>query len=80
MRGWSNKDRFSAARERMLNRDLKGRDIRDPSVLAAMAEVPREEFISDSYRSQAYADGPLPIGNNQTISQPYIVALMTQEL
>ena len=80
MRGRANKDKFSAARERMLNRDLRGRDITDPSVLAVMAEVPREEFIPDSYRSQAYADGPLPIGNDQTISQPYIVALMTQEL
>jgi len=45
-----------------------------------MAEVPREEFIPTSYRSQAYNDGPLPIGLDQTISQPYIVALMTQEL
>jgi protein-L-isoaspartate(D-aspartate) O-methyltransferase len=45
-----------------------------------MAEVPREEFIPQSHRSQAYNDGPLPIGNDQTISQPYIVALMTQEL
>jgi protein-L-isoaspartate(D-aspartate) O-methyltransferase len=45
-----------------------------------MAEVPREEFVPDSYRSQAYDDGPLPIGLDQTISQPYIVALMTEEL
>jgi protein-L-isoaspartate(D-aspartate) O-methyltransferase len=74
------KDKFSAARERMLRWDLKGRDITDPRVLAVMAEVPREEFIPQSYRSQAYGDGPLPIGMDQTISQPYIVALMTQEL
>lgn len=80
MRGRANKDKFSAARERMLNRDLRDRGITDPSVLAVMAEVPREKFIADSYRSQAYADGPLPIGMDQTISQPYIVALMTQEL
>jgi len=80
MHGRGKKDRFSAARERMFSRDLRGRDITDPSVLAVMAEVPREEFIPDSHRSQAYADGPLPIGKDQTISQPYIVALMTQEL
>jgi protein-L-isoaspartate(D-aspartate) O-methyltransferase len=74
------KDKFNAARERMLKWDLKGRDINNPRVLAAMAEVPREEFVPDSHRSQAYSDGPLPIGLGQTISQPYIVALMTQEL
>ena len=71
---------FAKAKERMLRWDLKGRDIVDPRVLAVMAEVPREEFIPHSYRSQAYNDGPLPIGQDQTISQPYIVALMTQEL
>jgi protein-L-isoaspartate(D-aspartate) O-methyltransferase len=71
---------FAKAKEQMLRWDLKGRDITDPRVLAAMAEVPREEFIPNSYRAQAYADGPLPIGMGQTISQPYIVALMTQEL
>jgi len=75
-----NEDKFEAARQRMLKWDLKGRDITDPHVLSAMIEVPREEFIPDSHRSQAYTDGPLPIGLNQTISQPYIVALMTQEL
>lgn len=72
--------KFAKAIERMLRWDLKGRDIVDPRVLEAMTEVPREEFIPDSYRSQAYHDGPLPIGQDQTISQPYIVALMTQEL
>jgi len=64
----------------MLERDLKGRGITDPRVLKTMAEVPREEFLPDTHRSQAYGDGPLPIGFGQTISQPYIVALMTQEL
>jgi len=64
----------------MLRRDLKGRDIRDPRVLAVMTKVPREEFVPESHRDQAYSDGPLPIGMDQTISQPYIVALMTQEL
>ena len=72
--------RFAKAKERMINWDLKGRGITDPCVLSVMTEVPREEFVPNSYRSQAYNDGPLPIGLDQTISQPYIVALMTQEL
>jgi protein-L-isoaspartate(D-aspartate) O-methyltransferase len=80
MHGRGNKDKFGAAKERMLRWDLRGRDITDPRVLAVMAEVPREEFIPNSYQSQAYNDGPLPIGLGQTISQPYIVALMTQAL
>ena len=80
MYGRQSEDKFRAAKERMLRWDLRGRDITDPRVLAVMAEVPREEFIPQSYRSQAYGDGPLPIGMDQTISQPYIVALMTQEL
>jgi len=73
-------DKFNAARQRMLKWDLTGRGIDNPRILAAMTEVPREEFVPDSHRSQAYNDGPLPIGLGQTISQPYIVALMTQEL
>lgn len=80
MFGRDNKSQFTAAKERMLRRDLKGRDIRDPRVLAVMTKVAREEFVPDSHRDQAYSDGPLPIGMDQTISQPYIVALMTQEL
>jgi protein-L-isoaspartate(D-aspartate) O-methyltransferase len=80
MHGRKSKDKFCTAKERMLRWDLRGRDITDPRVLAVMAEVPREEFIPQSYQSQAYSDGPLPIGMDQTISQPYIVALMTQEL
>lgn len=64
----------------MLERDLKDRGITYPRVLEAMAEVPREEFLSEAYKSQAYADRPLPIGLDQSISQPYIVALMTQQL
>lgn len=72
--------KFAKAKERMLMWDLKERGITDPCVLSVMAEIPREEFIPNSYRSQAYNDGPLPIGLDQTISQPYIVALMTQEL
>jgi len=80
MDGFKNRDRFAKVRERMLKQDLEGRDITDPRVLKVMAEVPREEFIPEPYKSQAYADGPIPIGMDQTISQPYIVALMTQEL
>jgi protein-L-isoaspartate(D-aspartate) O-methyltransferase len=80
MDGWKNRDKFAKSRERMLKQDLEGRDITDPRVLKVMAEIPREEFIPVQYRSQAYADGPVPIGMDQTISQPYIVALMTQEL
>jgi len=74
------KDRFCSNRQRMLDWDLAGRDINDRRVLAVMTEIPREQFVPGSYRSQAYSDGPLPIGMGQTISQPYIVALMTQEL
>ncbi len=70
MHGREKHDRFYANRQRMLDWDLMGRDITDPRVLAVMAAVPREEFVTDSYRSQAYADGPLPIGKGQTISQP----------
>lgn len=80
MCGRENKDKLDNAKARMLRHDLRGRDITNECVLEAMAEVPREEFVPKSYLSQAYADGPLPIGMDQTISQPYIVALMTQEL
>jgi protein-L-isoaspartate(D-aspartate) O-methyltransferase len=80
MDGREKKDTFGAVRERMLRRDLKGRDIVDERVLKVMADVRREEFIPDSHQAQAYNDGPLPIGLGQTISQPYIVALMTQEI
>ncbi|MHC4154207.1 MAG: protein-L-isoaspartate(D-aspartate) O-methyltransferase [Planctomycetota bacterium] len=73
-------NRFAKARERMLRWDLMGRDITDPDVLRVMWEVPREEFVPEIHKSQSYADNPLPIGMGQTISQPYIVALMTQEL
>ena len=76
----NNEDKFSDVRGQMLKFDLKGRGISDASVLKAMVEVRREEFVQRSYELQAYADGPLPIGMGQTISQPYIVALMTQEL
>lgn len=69
---------FQAARARMVRRDLAGRDIRDQRVLEVMGRVPRQRFIAAHLADDAYRDGPLPIGRGQTISQPYIVALMTQ--
>ncbi|MGB8227005.1 MAG: methyltransferase domain-containing protein, partial [Sedimentisphaerales bacterium] len=74
------KDKFTAERQAMVRRHLKGRDITDPAVLRVMADVPRERFIPAEHLEGAYYDGPLSIGYGQTISQPYIVALMTQEL
>jgi protein-L-isoaspartate(D-aspartate) O-methyltransferase len=75
-----NKNEFEPSRKHMLVHDLRGRGITDPRILKVMGEIPREDFVPLSYRPQAYKDGPLPIGLEQTISQPYIVALMTQEL
>ncbi|MCK4914108.1 MAG: protein-L-isoaspartate(D-aspartate) O-methyltransferase [Planctomycetes bacterium] len=72
-------NQFAEIRRQMAD-ELAARGITDSGVLKAMAEIAREQFVLDSYRTQAYADGPLPIGMGQTISQPYIVALMTQEL
>jgi protein-L-isoaspartate(D-aspartate) O-methyltransferase len=71
---------FAAQRQRMLEQHLKPRGIKNERVLAAMAKVPREEFIPVDVRADAYEDGPLPIGYEQTISQPYIVAFMTEQL
>jgi protein-L-isoaspartate(D-aspartate) O-methyltransferase len=71
-------ENFQAARQAMVARKLQGRDITDPRVLAAMGRVPRHLFVPPALASQAYGDHPLPIGSGQTISQPYIVALMTQ--
>ena len=64
----------------MIERHLKGRDIVDERVLKAMTETPRHLFVPDELRPRAYEDRPLPIGDSQTISQPYIVAFMTQAL
>jgi protein-L-isoaspartate(D-aspartate) O-methyltransferase len=64
----------------MIEHQLKSRGIKDPRVIDAMGNVPREEFIPKDLRRFAYEDGPLPIGHGQTISQPYIVALMTELL
>jgi protein-L-isoaspartate(D-aspartate) O-methyltransferase len=68
------------ARRAMIDRDLVPRGIKDPKVLAAFERVPRHLFIESSLRYQAYQNSPLPIGAQQTISQPYTVALMTQQL
>jgi protein-L-isoaspartate(D-aspartate) O-methyltransferase len=65
---------------RMVETQIEGRGIRDPAVLRAMRAVPRERFVPDGDRIQAFSDGPLAIGHGQTISQPYIVALMTELL
>lgn len=73
-------DAMAAARENMVKTQLLARGIRDPKVLAAMRKVPRHLFVEEALRSQAYGDFPLPIGEQQTISQPYIVAFMTEAL
>lgn len=71
---------YAAERQRMVDEQIAGRDIRDKGVLRAMLSVPRHLFVPEEHRRLAYRDGPLPIGGGQTISQPYIVALMTQLL
>lgn len=73
-------EEYEQKREKMVQNQLSSRDITDKRVLEAMREIPRHLFVSPRYRAQAYADHPLPIGEGQTISQPYIVALMTQYL
>ena len=73
-------EQFERERLLMVREQLIARDIADPRVLAAMRDVPRHLFVEEELRPQAYRDGPLPIGHDQTISQPYIVALMTQLL
>jgi protein-L-isoaspartate(D-aspartate) O-methyltransferase len=73
-------DRYAERRERMVERQLRRRGITDERVLAAMATVPRELFVPEKQRRQAYRDGALRIGEGQTISQPWIVACMAQLL
>ncbi len=68
------------ARDRMVRYQIQQRGIDDPRLLEAMGKVPREAFVPRRYRKMAYRDGPLPIGRGQTISQPYVVALMTLAL
>ena len=67
-------------RQRMVREQLQGRDIVDPAVLAAFAEVPRDEFVDPDISQWAYEDSPLSIGHGQTISQPYVVAMTVQAL
>jgi protein-L-isoaspartate(D-aspartate) O-methyltransferase len=69
---------FATQRARMVDEQIAARGVRNRAVLDAMRAVPRHEFVPETYRNSAYADTPLPIGLDQTISQPYIVALMTE--
>ncbi len=71
---------MSAWRQRMVDRQIEGRDVRDPLVLAAMRKVPRHVFVPEHLQDAAYDDCPLPIGSGQTISQPYIVAYMIEAM
>ena len=80
MDGTSQRDHFRAQRERMVRTQLAERGIRDVRVLDAMRNVPRHEFVPETLRQEAYEDHPLPIGEGQTISQPYIVAAMLEHL
>jgi len=72
--------KYERQREKMVQQQIAARGITDPKVLAAFRKVPRHLFVSEALRDQAYGDYPLPIGEQQTISQPYIVAEMTQAL
>ena len=71
---------FKAMREKMVESQIKSRGVRDPRVLSAMLKVERHLFVPKEFQNSAYSDQPLPIGEGQTISQPYIVALMTELL
>ena len=73
-------DAFLAQRRSMVEAQLRARGIRDERVLAVMFRVPRHEFVSADYKNQVYEDHPIPIGEGQTLSQPYIVALMLEAL
>lgn len=73
-------DRFREEREEMVAFQIQGRGVRDARVLAAMRKIPRHLFVPKGYERAAYEDRPLPIGGGQTISQPYIVAVMTEQL
>src|SRR2546430_5362160 len=76
----ANLDPHFPERRKMVQSQLRARGIRDERVLEAMLRIPREEFVSAEFESQAYADHPIPIGENQTISQPVIVAVSLQAL
>jgi protein-L-isoaspartate(D-aspartate) O-methyltransferase len=70
-------DKYERQRSQMVNRQILRRGLKDPRLLAAFESIPRHLFVPERYHDAAYDDGPLPIGHSQTISQPYIVALMT---
>ncbi|MCF8110383.1 MAG: protein-L-isoaspartate(D-aspartate) O-methyltransferase [Desulfobacteraceae bacterium] len=72
--------RYKRQREAMVRNQIEARGVSDPKVLEAMRRVPRHLFVNEALRDQAYNDHPLPIGEQQTISQPYIVAMMTEAL
>ena len=72
--------KYQRLREEMVRQQIEARGVADPAVLAALRRVPRHIFVSEALRDQAYGDFPLPIGEQQTISQPYIVAEMSQAL
>ncbi len=72
--------RYKNLRDEMVDSQIAARGIRNPGILAVMKEIPRHLFVPDRYRNAAYEDCPLPIGEGQTISQPYIVAFMTELL
>jgi|ERR1700676_96385 protein-L-isoaspartate(D-aspartate) O-methyltransferase len=80
LRGGSGEDQFAVQRAEMIEKQLRRRGVRDSRALSAMSAVPREEFVPKEFRQRAYEDAPLPIGEGQTISQPYIVAAMTAAL
>lgn len=71
---------FREARDEMVRRQIEARGVTDPATLSALRAVPRERFVPDGSRGQAFHDGPLPIAENQTISQPFVVAAMTEAL
>ncbi len=73
-------DRFQKIREQMVAHQIEARGVKDGRVLAAMRKIPRHLFVPEEYWEEAYSDDPLPIGLDQTISQPYIVAVMTELL
>lgn len=73
-------DIYAEEKDRMVKNQIEARGVKDKLVLAAMLKVPRHGFVPEKWRDQAYTDSPLPIGEGQTISQPYIVALMTELL
>src|SRR5512135_727666 len=73
-------DRYAKQRKKMVDSQIRSRGIRDDRVLRAMEKIPRHLFIDEGLIDQAYNDNPLPIGEKQTISQPYIVALMTEAM